>query len=150
MPGNDFYPRMQSVPFMHENFSPDAGLSDNRMNTTGAGSSNAAFKADSTTASADAAAKSDNASSSSPATSNDAGLEDVLSPMLGVYYAAASPESKPFIQVGDKVKKGDILCIIEAMKLMNEILAESDGEVAKICVENGHIVEFGQVILKMK
>lgn len=70
----------------------------------------------------------------------------VKAPMLGVFYAASSPDAEPFVKVGDRVKKGDILCIIEAMKMMNEITAEEDGTVAEIKAENGKIVEFGQVL----
>ncbi len=74
----------------------------------------------------------------------------VKSPMVGVFYAAASPEEKPYVQVGDKVKKGDVLCIIEAMKLMNEITADEDGEIAKICVSDGQVVEYGQCLFLIK
>jgi acetyl-CoA carboxylase biotin carboxyl carrier protein len=74
------------------------------------------------------------------------GLKEVNSPLAGVFYSAPSPESAPFVKVGDKVKKGDVLCIIEAMKLMNEITAEADGEIADICVENEQIVEYGQTL----
>ncbi len=74
----------------------------------------------------------------------------VKSPMVGVFYAAASPEEKPYVQVGDKVKKGDVLCIIEAMKLMNEITADEGGEVAKICVSDGQVVEYGQCLFLIK
>lgn len=70
----------------------------------------------------------------------------VKAPMLGVFYAASAPDAEPFVKVGDRVKKGDILCIIEAMKMMNEITAEADGTVAEIKAENGKIVEFGQVL----
>ena len=73
----------------------------------------------------------------------------VKSPMVGVFYAAPSPEKPPFVKVGDHVKKGDVLCIIEAMKLMNEITAEQDGEIADICVANGDVVEFGQILFKI-
>ncbi len=68
----------------------------------------------------------------------------VTSPLVGVFYAAASPEDAPFVTVGSSVKKGDVLCIVEAMKLMNEITAEKDGVVTQICVENGQVVEYGQ------
>ena len=68
----------------------------------------------------------------------------VLSPMVGTFYAAPSPEKPPFVKVGDKVKKGQTLCIIEAMKLMNEIESDYDGEVVKILVNNEQMVEFGQ------
>lgn len=73
----------------------------------------------------------------------------VLSPTVGVFYAAASPDGKPFVQVGDSVKKGDVLCIIEAMKLMNEIQSEFDGTVAEICVGNGQVVEFNQPLFRI-
>lgn len=73
----------------------------------------------------------------------------VKSPMVGVFYAAPSPDSPPFVQVGSKVKKGDVLCIIEAMKLMNEICADRDGEIVDICVANGDVVEFSQVLFKL-
>lgn len=76
-------------------------------------------------------------------------LKEVKSPMVGVFYAAPSPDSPPFVTVGTKVKKGDILCIIEAMKLMNEIAAETDGEIVDICVQNGEVVEFGQTMFKI-
>lgn len=73
----------------------------------------------------------------------------VLSPTVGVFYAASSPDGKPFVQVGDSVKKGDVLCIIEAMKLMNEIQSEFDGTVAEICVGNGQVVEFNQPLFRI-
>ncbi len=73
----------------------------------------------------------------------------VKAPLLGVFYAASSPDAQPFVKVGDQVKKGDILCILEAMKMMNEIVAEEDGTISEICAENGKIVEFGQILFKM-
>ena len=74
---------------------------------------------------------------------------EIKSPMVGVFYAAPSPDAKPFVEVGSKVKKGDIVCIVEAMKLMNEISAEFDGEVVDVCVHNGDVVEFGQTLFKL-
>ena len=68
----------------------------------------------------------------------------VKSPLVGTYYAASSPESVPFVKVGDKVSKGQVLGIVEAMKLMNEIESEFDGTVKEILVENEQMVEFGQ------
>lgn len=68
----------------------------------------------------------------------------VTCPLVGVFYAAAAPEDMPFVAVGSTVKKGDVLCIVEAMKLMNEITAEKDGVITQICVENGQVVEYGQ------
>ena len=68
----------------------------------------------------------------------------VTCPLVGVFYAAAAPEDMPFVAVGSTVKKGYVLCIVEAMKLMNEITAEKDGVITQICVENGQVVEYGQ------
>lgn len=83
--------------------------------------------------------------------SDDASSTNTLkSPLLGIFYAAPDPESSPFVKVGDKVKKGDILCIVEAMKMMNEICAECDGTVVEICAENGSMVEFGQTLFKIR
>ena len=77
-------------------------------------------------------------------------LPTVNAPLLGVAYAAPSPDSPTFIKVGDKIKKGDIICIIEAMKVMNEIESDRDGEVAEILFENGKMVEFGQPLISVK
>ena len=74
---------------------------------------------------------------------------DVNSPMVGIFYIAPSPDAEPFVKVGSKVKKGDTLCIIEAMKLMNDVVAEEDGEIVEICAENGALVEFGQILFKL-
>ncbi len=71
-------------------------------------------------------------------------LVTVTSPIVGTFYRAPSPDSNPFVEVGSKVTKGQILCIIEAMKLMNEIESEVDGIVVKILVENGQPVEYGE------
>ena len=70
----------------------------------------------------------------------------VTSPMVGVFYASPSPTDPPFVTVGSKVKKGDVLCIIEAMKLMNEITAEEMGTVREVCVKDADPVEFGTVL----
>ena len=76
--------------------------------------------------------------------------KEIKSPMVGVFYAAASPDSDPYVQVGQAVKKGDTLCIIEAMKLRNEINAEESGVITEICVKNGDLVQFGQPLFKIK
>lgn len=73
----------------------------------------------------------------------------VLSPTVGVFYTSASPESKPYVEVGSRVKKGDTLCIIEAMKLMNEIPSEVDGTVVEVCVGNGQVVEYNQPLFRI-
>ena len=74
----------------------------------------------------------------------------IRSPMVGIFYAAPSPDAEPFVKVGQKVKKGDTLCIIEAMKLMNEITAEEDGVISDICVTNGQVVEYGTELFRIK
>lgn len=71
-------------------------------------------------------------------------LLTVTSPIVGTFYRAPSPEAGPFVEIGTKVKKGQILCIIEAMKLMNEIESEIDGVVVRALVENGHPIEYGE------
>lgn len=80
----------------------------------------------------------------------DSNLISVRSPMVGVFYAASAENAERFVNVGSKVKKGDTLCIIEAMKLMNEITAEEDGVVAEICATNGQIVEYGAELFRIK
>ena len=75
-----------------------------------------------------------------------AGYEEITSPMVGVFYEAPAENADPFVKKGDRVKKGDTLCIIEAMKLMNEVTAEQDGVIREICVKNGDTVEFGTVL----
>lgn len=75
---------------------------------------------------------------------------EVKSPMVGVFYKGPSPTSEPFVKVGSKVKKGDVLCIVEAMKLMNEIHAEDDGTITEVCLNDGDIAEYGQVLFRMK
>lgn len=74
----------------------------------------------------------------------------IKAPMVGVFYAAASPDSSPFVTVGQRVEKGDVVCIIEAMKLMNEITAEQSGVITEVCVNNEDIVEYGQDLFKIK
>ena len=74
---------------------------------------------------------------------------DIKSPMVGVFYEAPAPGEAPFVRVGSKVKKGDTLCIIEAMKLMNEINATCNGEIVDICVASGDVVEYGQTLFKI-
>ncbi len=71
----------------------------------------------------------------------------ITSPMVGAFYAAPSPGSEPYVKVGDVVKVGQVVCIVEAMKLMNEIESEVSGKVVQICVEDGQSVEYGQVLM---
>ena len=74
----------------------------------------------------------------------------IKSPMVGTFYSKPSPNKETFVKTGDIVKKGQVICIIEAMKLMNEIESEFDGEIAEICVKDGDIVEYGQPLFKIK
>ena len=74
----------------------------------------------------------------------------VKSPIVGTFYRAPEPGAKPYVEVGETVKKGQVLCIIEAMKLMNEINAECDGEIVKAYVENGHAVQYGERLFAIK
>lgn len=71
----------------------------------------------------------------------------ITSPMVGTFYVAPSPESEPFVRVGNTISKGQVVCIVEAMKLMNEIESEFDGTITEICVEDGQPVEFGQILM---
>lgn len=77
-------------------------------------------------------------------------FREIKSPMVGVFYSAPSPGAEPFVRPGSRVKKGDVLCVIEAMKLMNEVGAEEDGEILEVCAENGQVVEYGQTLFKIR
>ena len=86
--------------------------------------------------------------SEEPAEDEDSG-DLINSPMVGTFYASASPGSKPFVSVGDHVNEGDVVCIVEAMKMMNEIKSEFSGEVLSINVENSEPVEYGQTLFEI-
>ena len=85
-----------------------------------------------------------------PKQENTEHYKEIKSPMVGVFYAASSPESEPYVKVGSTVKKGDVVCIVEAMKLLNEINADQDGGVVEICAENGQVVEYGQTLFRLR
>jgi acetyl-CoA carboxylase biotin carboxyl carrier protein len=74
----------------------------------------------------------------------------VTSPIVGTFYTAPSPEAEPFVRVGDRVRKGQVLCIVEAMKLMNEIESDVDGQIAEIHPKNGQPVEFGEPLFGVR
>ena len=74
----------------------------------------------------------------------ESSLHEVKSPIVGTFYRSSSPDAEPYVEVGQVVQKGAVLCIIEAMKLMNEIEADASGRIAKVCVENNHPVEYNQ------
>lgn len=79
-----------------------------------------------------------------------AGYVSVKSPLVGLFYAAPAEDADPYVSLGDRVKQGQILCVVEAMKLMNEISAETDGVIEKICVTNGQMVEYGTELFHIR
>ena len=85
-----------------------------------------------------------------PAPVESPDIHQVKSPIVGTFYRAGSPGSRPFVEVGDKVKKGQVLCIVEAMKLMNEIEADFEGEIIEAIVSNGQPVEYGEPLFKIR
>ena len=97
-----------------------------------------------------ASAQSTEQSKPAPQKSDDQTGSLVTSPLVGTFYAAPSQDLPPYVQVGDKVKKGQVLAIVEAMKLMNEIESDFDGEIVEIYVENGQPVEYGQKLFRIK
>jgi acetyl-CoA carboxylase biotin carboxyl carrier protein len=84
------------------------------------------------------------------AAANDPGVGQIKSPIVGTFYRAPSPEAPSFVQEGDTVKKDTVVCIIEAMKIMNEIRAEADGKIEKVLVESGEPVEYGQPLFLIR
>jgi acetyl-CoA carboxylase biotin carboxyl carrier protein len=98
-----------------------------------------------------AAAPAPAAAAAAPAApAKEAGGKEIVSPMVGTFYAAGSPETPPFITVGQEVTEDTVVCIIEAMKVMNEIKAEQRGVVTEIVAENGKPVQYGQALFKLK
>jgi acetyl-CoA carboxylase biotin carboxyl carrier protein len=85
-----------------------------------------------------------------PATAAAAGLKDIASPMVGTFYRAASPDAPAFVDVGTQVTEDTVVCIIEAMKVMNEIKAETSGVIAEVVAENGKPVQFGQALFRVR
>ena len=85
-----------------------------------------------------------------PATEKGGALKDVVSPMVGTFYRASSPDSPSFVDVGKEVSEETVVCIIEAMKVMNEIKAETSGVIAEVVAENGKAVQFGQVLFRVR
>ena len=92
------------------------------------------------------------AASAAPAApaAEDSSLHEVESPMVGTFYRAPSPDASVFVEVGDKVAAGEVLCIVEAMKLMNEIESDVAGTIVEICVDNAQPVQFGQALFKIR
>ena len=90
------------------------------------------------------------AASAEAAEAVDDGLIEIKSPIVGTFYPAPTPESDPYVKVGDQVNADTIVCIIEAMKVMNEIKAEAGGVIAEVCCKDGEAIEFGQVLFKVR
>ena len=90
------------------------------------------------------------AAGAAPASTEAASLKDIVSPMVGTFYRAASPDASPFVDVGTKVDEDAVVCIIEAMKVMNEIKAETSGVIAEVVAENGKPVQFGQALFRVR
>ena len=101
-------------------------------------------------AGAPAATKSDAGAAQAEKASAGGSLKDIISPMVGTFYRSPSPEAGAFIDVGSTVNEDTVVCIIEAMKVMNEIKAETNGVIAEILVENGKPVQFGQALFKVR
>src|SRR5438046_9913411 len=91
-----------------------------------------------------------NASVAHPVSAETSHLRDIVSPMVGTFYRAASPDAPPFVDVGKEVTEDSVVCIIEAMKVMNEIKAETTGVIAEVVAENGKPVQFGQVLYRVR
>jgi len=97
-----------------------------------------------------AAAAAPSAAVGAPAAVEDTSLYTIASPMVGTFYASPSPDSQPYAKIGGKVTPESTVCIVEAMKIMNEIKAEVNGTVEQVCVKNGQPVEFGQALFKVR
>lgn len=93
---------------------------------------------------------SDNGGAATDAPARAAGVEEITSPMIGTFYAASSPDADDFTSVGERINDDSVICIIEAMKVMNEIKAECSGEIVEVLVENGEPVEYGQPLFLVK
>ena len=90
------------------------------------------------------------AQSGETAAAQDTDTVTVTSPMVGVFYRAPAEDAEPYVKVGDEVKQGQVLCLIEAMKMMNEITAECDGVLVEVCAQNAQVVDFGYPLFRIK
>ena len=77
-------------------------------------------------------------------------IKEITAPLVGTFYRSPAPDAGPYVEIGDRVKAGDTLCIVEAMKNMNEIESDMDGTIKEICIQNAELVEFGQVLFKIE
>jgi len=85
-----------------------------------------------------------------PASASDAGLVEIKSPIVGTFYQAPSPDAEPYVTIGSRVESDTVVCIIEAMKVMNEIKAETGGTIVEVCCKDGQAVEYGQVLFRVR
>jgi acetyl-CoA carboxylase biotin carboxyl carrier protein len=86
----------------------------------------------------------------SPQTAAPSNLIEIKAPMVGTFYATPTPDAEPYVEVGSKVSQNTVVCIVEAMKVMNEIKAETEGAIAEVCVKSGQAVEYGTVLFRVK
>lgn len=92
----------------------------------------------------------DSSNNASKVIEEESNLLEVTSPMVGTFYRKPAVDAEPYVEVGDIVKKGDVLCIVEAMKLMNEIVSEHSGKISEICLADSKMVEYGEVLFKVE
>lgn len=91
-----------------------------------------------------------NSENAKPGDVNEEEIKLITSPMVGTFYVSSAPDKPPYVKKGDKISKGQVVCIVEAMKLMNEIESEFDGEIVEVCVKDGDVVEYGMPLFKIK
>lgn len=90
------------------------------------------------------------AAAAAPQAAAPSNLVEIKAPMVGTFYATSNPDAEPYVEVGSKVTQATVVCIVEAMKVMNEIKAETEGTIAEICVKSGQAVEYGTVLFRVK
>ena len=90
------------------------------------------------------------AAAAAPAAAKEEGLIEIPSPIVGTFYQASSPDSDPYVKAGDQINPDTVVCIVEAMKVMNEIKAEVSGTIVEVCCKDGQAVEFGEVLFKVR
>jgi len=147
----DFLKENQVAEFELERGETRIRLKFARPEGTGTGASDLAqLLAGAREATVQAATRAPAPAKAAPETDPDEGLHVVKSPIVGTYYGSPSPGASPFVAVGDHVDKGQVICIVEAMKLMNEIESDASGEIVKCFVSNGQPIEFGQPLFSIR
>lgn len=128
----------------------EAGDSKIHLKRPGADAKMVQYAAAAPMMAAPVAAASAAASAAPAAAASDAGISPIKSPIVGTFYQAPSPDAPPYVKVGDKVAPDTTVCIVEAMKVMNEIKAEASGTIVEACCKDGQAVEFGQALFKIR